>query len=202
MRNGYDRKEIEGVLVKLREGMLALVGRATTTLDSRLAVAQRQIIATYSGWDTKDVPASVPMLMRDITIRHDDDLDREISDITEAFAATDRMIREITGLDDEAVPARISAGANHSNVKQLRAKKEPKRSKAKVEDKPGLIVELLGRIQEATEAKSMDDLIQDCIADGHNPDRVATLKALRELQAAGDIVKVASKPTKYTAEKS
>lgn len=182
MRKGYEREQVERILVTLQDAMRALVARVTLTHDNQLSVSQKLIVSTYSGWDMKDVPAAVPMLMRDMAIRHDTSVDEEIAKIVNAFEMTDRLIKQATGFDDDEA-------SENPEPKPARNVKPTKINGKSV------ATTVLAHIRQSASAKTADDLIVYC--GGGEGERDQVLKALRELEANGDVVELPSKPPTY-----
>jgi hypothetical protein len=177
MHSGYDREQIERILATLQESMRALVARTTITHDNQLSVAQQLLRSSYAGWEMKDVPATIPMVMRDMAICHDQNVDAEIARITNAFEIADRLIRQASGYnDEEEVEGRKRKGPLVNGEKVAKA--------------------VLEHVRKSESAKTLDDLILCCGDDG---DRAKILKALRELAASGDVIELPGKPATFAA---
>jgi hypothetical protein len=186
----HDRKEVDRILLVMRNAMRALVARSALTYDNQLSVTQKLILGTFSGWEQSEVPGNMSMLLRDLAIYHDDQVGAETTKITEAFEIAERWILEATrerprtdlpGNDLDDVPSTPHEATKRGNGKTP--------GNGHGSDVQVVRETILKHLKEGEGARGMDELIVCCYPAG-NMDRGMFANEIRVLQDEGQIVEV------------
>jgi hypothetical protein len=188
MNAGYTKEQVDRVLATLRDSMRSLVARVVATYDNELALAQRTVQATYSGWDAKDVPANVTLLLRDFAIRRDTKVDAEIYRITSTFEMVEKLVMEASGYEE----APVSPEDVDEPDAFCEAGDEADDSDARYGEVQETSIQrkILDVLRASVDAKSLDDLIVECYAESDRVDRSEFSSALRVLQETGSLIEV------------